>query len=156
MDGWIDRWMNGLIDWEATFQWDSLKVGLDWQSQVPVYAKGGGGGGWGVHLIIWACSFTDTITSSALHLLPLETWYPLFTPQLPTTTQFNSMSVMPSVIFCPPAFDVSLLANHWGIILFYFISLNFQIWFSGNILQFLHNKSMASVSYHSTIKVSIH
>jgi hypothetical protein len=29
MDGWIDEWMNGLIDWEATFQWDSLKVGLD-------------------------------------------------------------------------------------------------------------------------------
>jgi hypothetical protein len=31
------------------------------------------------------------------------------------------MSVMPSVIFCPPAFDVSLLASHWGIIFFYFI-----------------------------------
>jgi hypothetical protein len=32
---------------------------------------------------------------------------------------------MPSVIFCPPAFDVSLLANHWGIILFYFILFYF-------------------------------
>jgi hypothetical protein len=31
------------------------------------------------------------------------------------------MGKMPSVIFCLPAFDVSLLASHWGIILFYFI-----------------------------------
>jgi hypothetical protein len=29
MDEWMGRWMNGLIDWEATFPWDSLKVGLD-------------------------------------------------------------------------------------------------------------------------------
>jgi hypothetical protein len=36
------------------------------------------------------------------------------------------MSKMPSVIFCPPAFDVSLLAGHWGIILFYFIG--FFLW----------------------------
>jgi hypothetical protein len=36
------------------------------------------------------------------------------------------MSVMPSVIiFCPPAFDVSLLASLWGIILFYFIVFYF-------------------------------
>jgi len=147
MDEWID-WLG------SHFPMGFSQGGIGLTITSASWCKGGGG--WVVHVIIWACSFSDTRTSSALHLLPLETWYPLFTPQLPTTTQFNSMSVMPSVIFCPPAFDVSLLANHWGIILFYFISLNFQIWFSGNIFQFLHNKSMASVSYHSTIKVSIH